>query len=321
VAWRANRDLGGAWSGLRAAAWRANRDLGGAWSGLRAAAWLEPDRTVAPIVRHQRGTSHNGGEQRPVLPDDHGQARPRGNEHAGRPVMTALPADPHPTPQRVIFDELGRKLSVCGSHLAASPFMRPLIGARPQNLKAGLLLFGVLGAAGCGGSGPAGSRQVNSNATGTATGRSAVHRPSASTAPSGVGAGGGSGTGVAGGGSGTGGVGGGSGAGGVGGAGGGSGATGPGGGSNARVPATFTVTTGRGLQPSTVAAPASIAIEVTVVSGDGRPHFVTVASRSLAVPAGGRASVRVAGLASGRHEIEVDGMGRGALVIGGQPGP
>jgi len=43
--------------------------------------------------------------------------------------------------------------------------------------------------------------------------------------------------------------------------------------------------------------------------------------RSLAVPAGGRASAPVAGLKPGRYPLKVDGVVRGALVIGVQPGP
>jgi hypothetical protein len=58
-----------------------------------------------------------------------------------------------------------------------------------------------------------------------------------------------------------------------------------------------------------------------VVSGDGRSHRVVIASRGLTVPAGGRASVRLPGLRAGRYGLEVDGAGRGVLVIGGEPGP
>ncbi|MGI8428529.1 MAG: hypothetical protein ACR2OB_04335 [Solirubrobacteraceae bacterium] len=47
----------------------------------------------------------------------------------------------------------------------------------------------------------------------------------------------------------------------------------------------------------------------------------TPAIHTLVVPARGRASVLLAGLRSGRYELKVDGVVRGALVIGGQPGP
>ncbi|HEX7622468.1 MAG TPA: hypothetical protein VF400_02775 [Anaeromyxobacteraceae bacterium] len=41
----------------------------------------------------------------------------------------------------------------------------------------------------------------------------------------------------------------------------------------------------------------------------------------LTVPAGGRASVLIPGLRAGHYVIDVDGAGRGALDVGGEPGP
>jgi len=41
----------------------------------------------------------------------------------------------------------------------------------------------------------------------------------------------------------------------------------------------------------------------------------------LSVRPGGRASVRVRGLRQGNYAIKVDGVVRGALEIGGEPGP
>jgi len=35
----------------------------------------------------------------------------------------------------------------------------------------------------------------------------------------------------------------------------------------------------------------------------------------------GRAAMRLAGLKAGRYPIEVDGVRRGALIIGAEPGP
>lgn len=97
-----------------------------------------------------------------------------------------------------------------------------------------------------------------------------------------------------------------------------------GGASNVRLPATFTIT-GRGsLRPPSVSAPAGVAIDLTVSSGDGRAHQVVVGTsppRPLAVPAGGRASLELRGLKVGRYELTVDGAAAGALVVGVQPGP
>jgi hypothetical protein len=42
---------------------------------------------------------------------------------------------------------------------------------------------------------------------------------------------------------------------------------------------------------------------------------------ALHVPAGGRAAVLVPGLRAGRYPIYVDGVARGALIAGGEPGP
>jgi hypothetical protein len=78
------------------------------------------------------------------------------------------------------------------------------------------------------------------------------------------------------------------------------------------------------LEPSAVSAPAGVTIQLTVVSGDGHAHQVVLRvtpPRALAVPAGGRASARLAGLSQGRYELEVDGARAGALVVGAAPGP
>lgn len=47
----------------------------------------------------------------------------------------------------------------------------------------------------------------------------------------------------------------------------------------------------------------------------------TPTSRSLTVPAGGRASVLIGGLKAGDYGLDVDGTPRAKLVIGGEPGP
>ena len=78
------------------------------------------------------------------------------------------------------------------------------------------------------------------------------------------------------------------------------------------------------LVPSSVSAPAFLAVQLTVASGDGKQHRVllkTPTPHSLTVPAHGRASLIVPGLRAGQYQIEVDGAPRGILLIGGEPGP
>jgi hypothetical protein len=63
---------------------------------------------------------------------------------------------------------------------------------------------------------------------------------------------------------------------------------------------------------------------VTIASRDGRRHHVLIRTPTaypLTVPAGGRAVVSVSGQRAGRYAIDVDGAARGALMIGGEPGP
>lgn len=91
-----------------------------------------------------------------------------------------------------------------------------------------------------------------------------------------------------------------------------------------RLPATYTIKTGGSLNPPVVTAPAQIPVQLTAVSGDGRSHRVllrTPVAQALAVPAHGRATVLLTGLKLGRYALDVDGVARGALVIGGAPGP
>lgn len=71
-------------------------------------------------------------------------------------------------------------------------------------------------------------------------------------------------------------------------------------------------------------SPAFIAIELSMASADGKAHNVvlrTPTPHALHVPGGGRAAVFVPGLRAGRYPIKVDGAVRGALVVGGEPGP
>jgi hypothetical protein len=90
------------------------------------------------------------------------------------------------------------------------------------------------------------------------------------------------------------------------------------------VPATFTVRA-TAVSPATVSAPAFLAVQLTVVSGDGKRHAVAVVlpdgRRLLNVPAHGRASTLIPGLKAGEYAVDIDGKPRAVLLIGGEPGP
>jgi hypothetical protein len=76
--------------------------------------------------------------------------------------------------------------------------------------------------------------------------------------------------------------------------------------------------------PSTVSSPAFVAVQVTLISADGHRHTARLATpspKTIVVPAGGRASFRIAGLKAGQYSLYVDGLLRGALAVGGEPGP
>ncbi len=63
---------------------------------------------------------------------------------------------------------------------------------------------------------------------------------------------------------------------------------------------------------------------LTVVSGDGRAHHAvlqTPSPHALTVPGHGRASILLTGLKNGRYALDIDGAPKGALVVGGAPGP
>jgi hypothetical protein len=97
-----------------------------------------------------------------------------------------------------------------------------------------------------------------------------------------------------------------------------------GGSANARIPATFTIHAGETVTPSTVSAPAQFAVQLTLISADGRVHHAvlrTVIPYPVTVPANGRAVVLVPGQRAGRYALDVDGGPRAFLVIGPQPGP
>jgi hypothetical protein len=91
-----------------------------------------------------------------------------------------------------------------------------------------------------------------------------------------------------------------------------------------RLPATYVIRPGGMLSPPLVSAPASVTIALTVVSTDGRAHRVRLRSPGspvLTVPAGGRASALISAPKAGSYPMYVDGVRRGALVIGVSPGP
>jgi hypothetical protein len=78
------------------------------------------------------------------------------------------------------------------------------------------------------------------------------------------------------------------------------------------------------LNPSSVSAPGNVTIDLTVTSGDSHAHQVvlrTTPPRTLAVPAGGRASLQLTGLKNGQYALTVDGTRAGVLIVGAQPGP
>jgi hypothetical protein len=73
-----------------------------------------------------------------------------------------------------------------------------------------------------------------------------------------------------------------------------------------------------------ITIPARFPIELTVVSGDGRPHQAvlrTAPAYPLSVPAHGHASVRIPGQRVGQYPLDVDGAQHATLLIGGSPGP
>lgn len=101
------------------------------------------------------------------------------------------------------------------------------------------------------------------------------------------------------------------------------GTTGGGGEEAVRVPAAFEAAGGR-LKPPTITVPPLLAVELSLQSGDGQPHRLTLRTptpHTLAVAAGKRAAIRIPGLRAGRYPVLLDGRRAGALVAGGEVGP
>jgi hypothetical protein len=91
-----------------------------------------------------------------------------------------------------------------------------------------------------------------------------------------------------------------------------------------RLPATFTIAPDGTLNPPVIAVPASLPVQLTVVSKDGHAHHVVLQSavpRALSVPANGKGSVLLTGLHKGDYKVVVDGKVKGSLSIGVQVGP
>jgi hypothetical protein len=92
----------------------------------------------------------------------------------------------------------------------------------------------------------------------------------------------------------------------------------------ARLPATFTITAGDQVNPPTVNAPALVAIQLTIVSGDGKAHTALVRTsppHTLHVAPHRRATLLLPGQSNGRYVIVIDRGGLASLVVGGAPGP
>jgi hypothetical protein len=97
-----------------------------------------------------------------------------------------------------------------------------------------------------------------------------------------------------------------------------------GGGARTTFPATFTISAGGNLNPTGVSSPAGAAIELVVSSDDGQQHHVllrTPTIQPLTVPAHSRASILIRSLRPGRYVVDLDGLARGLLLVGGGPRP
>jgi hypothetical protein len=91
-------------------------------------------------------------------------------------------------------------------------------------------------------------------------------------------------------------------------------------------PAVFVFAPGGHVAPPTITVPAFIAVEVTLISRDGRAHELALnaAGRrySFRVAGGRRSTVRIPGLKAGTYRLSPVRGGPGAtLVAGGEAGP
>jgi hypothetical protein len=94
---------------------------------------------------------------------------------------------------------------------------------------------------------------------------------------------------------------------------------------NARVPASFQLRPGGHLDPPTVSAPAFVAVAFRIQSHDGRPHSVAIRLPrgliTLRIAPHGVVALRLPGQRAGTFSVLIDGVPRGSLSIGGEPGP
>ncbi len=88
-----------------------------------------------------------------------------------------------------------------------------------------------------------------------------------------------------------------------------------------RLSAAFTITSAGGLDPTAVSLPPVGSITLAVVSRNGRRHLVQLRMpsglRGLTVPAHGRATAVLHAVKPGRYVVEVDGLARGLVLVGG----
>lgn len=87
------------------------------------------------------------------------------------------------------------------------------------------------------------------------------------------------------------------------------------------LPATYTIEADGSVSPPLISGPAATAILLTIDSRAPHPVSLELAGHAVSVAPGSRVSARIVGLRVGRYVVRVDGIARGALVIGAQPGP
>jgi hypothetical protein len=93
-----------------------------------------------------------------------------------------------------------------------------------------------------------------------------------------------------------------------------------------RTPAVFVFGSGGRVSPPTITVPAFIAVDVTLVSRDGRAHELALEAAGrryrFRVAAGRSSTVRIPGLKAGTYPLSPVGGGPGVtLVAGGEAGP
>lgn len=90
------------------------------------------------------------------------------------------------------------------------------------------------------------------------------------------------------------------------------------------MPATYVIHADEKVVPPVISVPAFLAIQLTVVSGDGKEHRAQLRAPhapGFVVPAGGSGHQRIGGLRAGQYALLIDGKPRASLMTGGEPGP